>query len=129
MKPCSVAVGQANEAGEQRGNVLSLVYTKEIGKVLTFLISSRAKETMRSYITRYTQAGSFYYTDDCFAYTFLLIRGNHVVLLKEKGLPKGWNHINGIEGFWSFAKHCLYQYRGIPKANYSSLSERAGMAI
>jgi transposase len=41
-----------------------------------------------------------------------------VVVLKEKGLPRGWNHINGIEGFWSFAKHWLYQYRGIPEANF-----------
>jgi transposase len=88
------------------------------GKVLTFPISSRAKETIRPYITRYTQAGSLYYTDDWFAYTFLPIRGNHVVVLKEKGVPKGRNHINGIEGFWSFAKHWLYQYRGIPKANF-----------
>jgi transposase len=59
------------------------------GKVLTFPISSRAKETMRPYITRYTKAGSLYYTDDWFAYTFLPIRGNHVVVLKEKGLPRG----------------------------------------
>jgi len=41
-------------------------------------------------------------------------------VLKEKGLPKGRKHINGIEGFWSFAKHWLYQYRGIPMA-YSHL--------
>ena len=41
-----------------------------------------------------------------------------MVVLKEKGLPKGRNHINGIEGFWSFAKHWLYQYRGIPKAYF-----------
>jgi len=33
---------------------------------------------------------------------------------KEKGKPKGRNHINSIEGFWSYAKHWLYQYRGIP---------------
>jgi transposase len=88
------------------------------GKVLTFPISSRAKETMRPYITQFTQAGSLYYRDDWFAYTFLPIRGNHVVVLKEKGIPKGRNYINGIEGFWSFAKHWLYQYRGIPKANF-----------
>jgi len=36
-----------------------------------------------------------------------------VVVLKERGIPKGRNHINGIEGFWSFTKHWL---RGIPKA-------------
>jgi len=43
-----------------------------------------------------------------------------VVVLKDKGVPKGWNHINGIEieGFWSFAKHWLYQYRAIHKAYF-----------
>jgi len=39
-------------------------------------------------ITRYTKVGGFYYTEDWFAYTFLPIRGNHVVVLKEKGLSK-----------------------------------------
>jgi transposase len=73
---------------------------------------------MQPYITQYTKAGSLYYTDDWFAYAFLPIRGNRVVVLKEKGIPKGRNHINGIEGFWSFAKHWLYQYRGIPKAYF-----------
>ena len=88
------------------------------GKVLTFPISSRVRETMIPLITKYTKAGSLYYTDDWFAYTSLPIRGNHVVVLKEKGVPKGRNHINGIEGFWYFAKHWLYQYRGIPKVNF-----------
>jgi transposase len=83
------------------------------GKVLTFPITSRAKETMQPYINKYTKAGSLYYTDDWFAYAFLPVRGNHVVVLKEKGAPKGRDHLNGIEGFWSFAKHWLYHYRGI----------------
>jgi transposase len=26
--------------------------------------------------------------------------------------------INGIEGFWSFAKHILYNYRGISKYHF-----------
>jgi len=41
------------------------------------------------FITRYTNAGSLYYTDDRFAYTFLPIKGNYVVVVKEKGLSKG----------------------------------------
>lgn len=85
------------------------------GKVLTFPISSRAGDTLIPLITNYTKPGSLYYTDDWFAYTFFSIRGNHVVVTKEKGLPKGRDHLNGIEGFWSFAKHWLYQYRGVPK--------------
>jgi transposase len=103
--------------GASGKNIVFGIYQRN-GKVLTFPISSRAKETMQPYIKRYTKAGSLYYTDDWFAYAFLPIRGNHVVVLKEKGVPKGRNHINGIEGFWSFAKHWLYQYRGIPKAYF-----------
>ena len=83
------------------------------GKNIVFGIYQRNGETMQPYITGYTKAGSLYYTDDWFAYAFLPVRGNHVVVLKEKGIPKGRNHINGIEGFWSFAKHWLYHYRGI----------------
>lgn len=59
-------------------------------------------------MTQYTKQGSLYYTDDWHAYTFLDIRGNHVVIRKEKGRPKGRDHIHGIEGFWSYAKHWLY---------------------
>ena len=76
------------------------------------------KETMQPYINKYIKAGSLYYTDDWFAYAFLPVRGNHVVILKEKGISKGRNHMNGIKGFWSFAKHWLYHYRGIPKVYF-----------
>ncbi len=31
------------------------------------------------------------------------------------GVLKGRDHINGIEGFWSYAKHWLYPYRGVPR--------------
>lgn len=33
-------------------------------------------------------------------------------------VSKNHNHINGIEGFWSYAKHKLYNYRGVSKANF-----------
>jgi len=119
MKPCSVAEDQENVAGEHRKRILSLAFIREMVKYLLFPISSRARETMMPFITQYTMTGSLYYTDDWFAYTSLPIRGNHVVVLKEKGIPKGRNHISGIEGFWSFAKHWLYQYRrGIHKTYF-----------
>ena len=36
------------------------------------------------------------------------------MIRKEKGRPLGRDHINGIEGFWSYAKNWLYPYRGVP---------------
>lgn len=88
------------------------------GTVLTFPIDSRAGDTLIPLITHHTKSGSLYYTDKWWAYTFLPIRGTHVVVTKEKGVPKGRDHLNGIEGFWSYAKHWLYQYRGVPKAYF-----------
>jgi transposase len=52
-------------------------------------------------IQEHTLPGSLYDTDEWQAYAALrLIRG-HGVIRKEKGRPKGRDHINGIEGFWS----------------------------
>jgi len=103
--------------GASRKHIVFGIYQRN-GKVLTFPIYSRALDIMMPYIARYTKSGNLYYTDDWFAYAFLSIRGNHVVILKEKDIPKGRNHINGIEGFWSFAKHWFYQYRGIPQVYF-----------
>lgn len=88
------------------------------GHVLTFPVSSRKDRSLAPLIIRYVTPGSLYYTDSWWAYTFLSIRGNHVVVTKEKGIPKGRDHLNGIEGFWSFAKHWLYQFRGVPKGYF-----------
>ena len=88
------------------------------GKVLTFPITSRGNRELVPLMTAHTKAGSLYYTDDWHAYTFLNIRGDHVIISKEKGKPKGRNHINGIEGFWSYAKNWLYHYRGVPKKHF-----------
>ena len=103
--------------GASGKNIVFGIYQRK-GKVLTFSISSRARETMMPYIIRYTKTGSLYYTDNWFTYTSLPIRGNHVVVLKDKRVPKGRDHLNGIEVFWSFAKHWLYRYRGILKVNF-----------
>ena len=88
------------------------------GKVLAFPVTNRGTQDLLPLMTRHAKAGSLYYTDDWHAYTFLDIRGNHVVIKKDKGKPKGRDHINGIEGFWSYAKHWLYHYRGVPKKNF-----------
>jgi transposase len=119
MKPCQVAREPVSVVGELPVKILSLVFTREMGKRLPFPFHRVLKRPCNPiYIKRYTKAGSLYYTDDWFVYVFLPIRGNHVVALKEKGVPKGRKHINGIESFWPLAKHWLHQYRGISKAYF-----------
>ncbi len=36
------------------------------------------------------------------------------------------HHINGIEGFWSFAKYILYNYRGVSKYHFPMCLKEIG---
>lgn len=91
------------------------------GQVLAMPVPNRETETLLPCVLKHTKPGSLYYSDDWHAYTYLSIKGNHVVVLKDNGRPKakGRDHINGIEGFWSFSKNWLYQYRGIPQHHFA----------
>lgn len=97
------------------GKILVFGLYKRNGRVLTFPVADRKKATLLPLIEQHTKPGSLYYTDEYAAYASLRVRGAHVVVSKKEGRPQGREHINGIEGFWSYAKHWLYQYRGVPK--------------
>jgi len=90
------------------------------GQVMSFPVANRKTRTLIRVVSQHTKPGSLYYTDDWHAYTRLSIRGNQVIMEKHKGAPraKGKAHLNGIEGFWSYSKNWLYQYRGIPKHHF-----------
>jgi len=98
-----------------KGKIIVLGILQRNGLVRVFPVKSRNTRRLLALVRNTTKAGSLYYTDDWHAYGSLSVRGNHVVVTKEKGIPKGRDHLNGIEGFWSYAKHWLYQYRGVPK--------------
>ena len=97
------------------GKIIVFGILKRNGTIQAFPVDRRRKAEIEPLITRHTRPGSLYYTDDWHAYVSLSVRGNHIVVQKERGKPKGRYHINGIEGFWSYAKHWLYPYRGVPK--------------
>lgn len=85
------------------------------GKIIVFPVPSRAEETLLPLIKRYTKKGSIYYTDEWHAYVSLVFRGKHIRITKEKGKSINEQNLNGLEGFWSYAKHWLYHYRGVPR--------------
>ena len=67
-------------------------------------------------IKKHTRKGSLYYTDDYTAYASLSMRGKHKVVSHGRDeYVRDDAHINGMEGFWSYAKAWLYNYRGVPK--------------
>ena len=95
------------------GKMLVFGIIKRNGRVRLSIVPNRRYKTLRREIEEHTRPGSLYYTDDYEAYASVALRGERVVVKKTKGRPKGRDHINGIEGFWSYAKNWLYQYRGV----------------
>ena len=97
------------------GKIIVFGILKRNGQVKVFPVTGRSKQELIGHVIEHTKPGSLYYTDDWHAYASLAVRGEHIVIRKDKGRPKGREHINGIEGFWSYAKHWLYPYRGVPQ--------------
>ena len=86
------------------------------GNVITFPVLDRKYDTLVPLITQHTKKGSLYYSDDHTAYATLNLIGKHqVVAHVSEQYVRDNSHINGIEGFWSYAKTWLYHYRGVPK--------------
>ncbi len=88
------------------------------GVVYTTVVSDVSAETLMSEIKAKTEKGSVFYTDCFKSYKSLKQYGKHHRLNKQFAYAKGRNHINGLEGFWSFAKERFHKYHGINKDNY-----------
>jgi transposase-like protein len=90
------------------------------GRVYTKVVESVSAQTLMTHIQAHTRKGSVYYTDAFRGYQSLQRFGKHMVVNHSKGFvsKKTKNHINGIEGFWSYAKHILYNYRGVSRYHF-----------
>lgn len=88
------------------------------GKVYTAVVDNVSAQTLFDHIKEKTQKGSVFYTDAFRSYKDLKQYGKHNRIKHEKSFGKGHNHINGIEGFWSYAKERFHKYHGINKKNY-----------
>ena len=90
------------------------------GRVYTKVVEQVTAKELMTHIQKRTRKGSVYYTDTFRSYNSLKRLGKHHRLNHSKAFVdnKTGNHINGIEGFWSYAKHILYNYRGVSKYHF-----------
>ena len=89
------------------------------GKIYTKIVENVSAETLMNEIQNKTKKGSVFYTDGWKSYASLEQYGKHNIIDHDKELVDvNHNHINGIEGFWSFAKERFHKYHGIDKENY-----------
>jgi transposase len=120
MRLCMVVTRKGKRGWGAAGKHIVFGLYQRNGQVITFPVPDRKTNTLIPLVFQHTKPGSLYYSDDWHAYTWLSIKGDHAVVKKVRGAPKakGRNHLNGIEGFWSFSKNWLYQYRGIPRHHF-----------
>ena len=88
------------------------------GKVYTNVVPDVSAETLMSEIKTKTEKGSVFYTDCFKSYKSLKQYGKHKKINKQYAFAVGRNHINGLEGFWSYAKERFHKYHGINRENY-----------
>ena len=92
---------------------------KRNGKVYTEIIPNAAAPTLQRIIRGRADISSVIHSDKWRGYDGLVDLGyeKHYRVCHgnyEFSDSKG-NHINGIEGFWGYAKHRMVQFKGIPK--------------
>jgi len=97
------------------------------GQVYTEIVSDCSKATLQAVIRGKVSLQSIIYSDRWRGYNGLVDvgYGKHLRINHEQDLfASGTTHINGIEGFWGYAKTRLVRFRGMrPSTFYLHLKE------
>jgi transposase-like protein len=94
---------------------------KRNGKVYTEIVPDCSKATLQAIIRGKVEPESVIYSDGWRGYNGLVDVGYGKHLRVDHGrneFARGKTHINGIEGFWGFAKSRLTRFRGMRKATF-----------
>ena len=89
------------------------------GKVSVSIVRDVKAETLMKETVKKVRRGSIVYTDKWMGYDSLMFCGyRHLSIDHGKRFSRGKVYINGIEGFWSFAKERLIKHHGISPGKF-----------
>jgi transposase len=89
------------------------------GKVKVEIVEDVSAETILRETIKKVKRGSIIYTDQFRSYDGLVIYGfRHERIDKSVRFSNGRVYINGIEGFWSYAKERLLKFHGVSRENF-----------
>jgi transposase len=92
---------------------------KRGGRVYTVIVPDCAADTLVPIIHERVQPDSIVYSDCWRGYNALDVSNFHHVRINHSlEYAVGYNHINGIENFWSQAKRHLRKFNGIKKEHF-----------
>ena len=93
---------------------------KRGGSVHVEIVKGCSKDELMPIIQGKTLEGSTIHTDGWKAYDGLILNGydHYRVFHSHNEFARGKSHVNGIEGFWSFAKRRLSKFNGLSEKTF-----------
>lgn len=89
------------------------------GQVRVEVVKDVRAETLLTATVKTVRRGSIVYTDKYQGYDTLMFCGyRHLNIDHKKRFASGKVYINGIEGFWSYAKERLIKHHGVSKEKF-----------
>ena len=89
------------------------------GIVKVEAVKDVTSETLLNLTVKTVRRGSIVYTDKFHSYDALMCCGyKHLKVDHSKRLASGKVYINGLEGFWAFAKERLIKFHGVSKEKF-----------
>jgi len=89
------------------------------GKVHVEIVNNVKAKTLLTSTIKKVKKGSIVYTDKWKGYDSLMFHGyHHLSVDHSKMFGKGDVYINGIEGFWSFAKERMAKHHGVSSEKF-----------
>ena len=89
------------------------------GKVQVSVVPNVTAHTLIGLTVKTVRRGSIIYTDKFRSYDSLMFCGyRHLKIDHGKRYASGKVYINGLEGFWSWAKERLIKHHGVSKENF-----------
>lgn len=118
--PTSADAGKEIEGAEPLVRLVPVfgILTRE-GKVHVEVVPNVQAETLLGITVKKVRRGSIVYTDKYKAYDSLMFCGyRHLNVDHSSKFVDGKVHINGLEGFWSWAKERLFKHHGISPKHF-----------
>ena len=105
--------------GAENKHIVFGIY-KRNGRVYTEIVENVKAKTLQAIIKGKVGSDAILYTDGFRAYDSIVHLGyqKHYRIYHQDSYAQGDIHINGIEGFWGFAKVRLVKFRGLSKNTF-----------
>ena len=89
------------------------------GHVQVTVVPNCSAETLRDQTLRWVKRGTLVYTDKWSGYDTLTFCGyRHLRVDHGRHFSRGKVHVNGLEGFWSYAKGKFLKHHGVSPAKF-----------